>query len=608
MRIICFSLFFLFSAEAWSLDTLYIKTGTEKLDVLHHALFTKIEKSATIQEVLNQLREKPSQFSILDKANQGYSDKIIWVVIPIKIDPTDIEYRIEIQNPHLDYIQGFLVRADSIADFGKPTGDELLFQDRPAAHRNFIWLLPQSSEPETLTLIFRIEKLNSSLFLPFMIWETNAFRIHETKLLITYGICFGIILIVMVYSLGLGVVLKQRIQFLYVGMLSTSILYFLISEGFAFQFLYPTIQGINGFMRLIILAVSIIAFIIFAKSFLSIRHHHPKISSLLSGLVWLMLIMILITPIIGDFYLKYSSFFIPFILGITFLGTLLPLIVAVTTFRKQKETATFFLIAYSSILITSTFVRLEDVGWIERLSFNPVYIGTFVENMVFFAALGYRMKKVYDQRNEFSLKISRHQKEMMQSYVHGTEQERQRIARDLHDDIGSRMSHLKRQMESQHQHELMGQVDSLCTDIRNLSHQLAPQSIRFNSLTQMIEQQIYLLHQAGITVNFQHYDFPEVLNDSTKAELLRIMQEALNNILKHAHAKNADIQLFKHDNQLVITIEDDGRGFDEQNQQVGIGLANMRARAESLDGTMEVSSKPGQGTSILLTIPYTAGN
>jgi signal transduction histidine kinase len=170
------------------------------------------------------------------------------------------------------------------------------------------------------------------------------------------------------------------------------------------------------------------------------------------------------------------------------------------------------------------------------------------------------------------------------------------------------MSHLKRQMESQHQPELTKQVDSLCTDIRNLSHQLAPQSIRFNSLSQMIEQQIYLLHQAGIAVNFQQYDFPENLNLGTKGELLRIMQEALNNILKHAHAKHVDIQLFKHDKQLVITIEDDGRGFDETNHQAGIGLANMRARAESLDGTMEVSSKPGQGTSILLTIPHTAEN
>jgi signal transduction histidine kinase len=608
MRIICFSLFFLLSAEAWSLDTLRIQAGTTKQDVLHHALFTKSEQNASVQDILNRLREKPSQFSVLDKANQGYSDKIIWVVIPIQIELTDSEYRIEIQNPHLDYIQGFLVRGDSIADFGKPTGDELLFSQRPAAHRNFIWALPQSKQSETLALLFRIEKLNSSLFLPMVVWETNSFRIQETKLLITYGICFGIMLIVMVYSLGLGFLLKQRIQFLYVGLLATSILYFLISEGFAFQFIYPNVQGINGFMRLIILAVSTIAFILFAKSFLNIRQHHSIISIFLNCLVGLMAMMVLLTPVIADFYLKYSSFFIPFILGTTFLGNLLPLVVAVSTFRKQKETAIFFLIAYSAILITSTFVRLEDIGWIERLAFNPVYIGTFVENMVFFTALGYRMKKVYDQRNEFSHKISKHQKEMMQSYVHGTEQERQRIARDLHDDIGSRMSHLKRQMESQHQHELMGQVDSLCTDIRNLSHQLAPQSIRFNSLTQMIEQQIYLLHQAGIAVNFQQYDFPEDLNATTKAELLRILQEAMNNILKHAHAKNVDIQLFKHDHQLVITIEDDGHGFDEQNHQAGIGLSNMRARAESLDGTLEVSSKAGQGTSILLTLPHTADN
>lgn len=107
-------------------------------------------------------------------------------------------------------------------------------------------------------------------------------------------------------------------------------------------------------------------------------------------------------------------------------------------------------------------------------------------------------------------------------------------------------------------------------------------------------------------MNLQQYDFPENLDSEIKAELVRIVQEALNNIIKHARAKHTDIQLFKHDNELVITIEDDGQGFNEQQLPGGIGLANMRARAESLDGKLEISSKPGEGTSLLITIPYSA--
>jgi two-component system, sensor histidine kinase LadS len=601
MRIICFSLVWLLCGPALALDTLRLKAGFGKADVIKHALIARAGKEFRIQEIVEKLKSG-NDFQLLERANQGYSDNIFWVAIPLQTGNAKNLF-IEIQNPQLDHLDAFQLNGAKIIPLGETTGDEHFFSTRNVPHRNFIWRIPVT-DASTTTILFRIEKLNSSMVIPIFIWEADTFRQYDTKLLIFYGICFGIMLIVMLYSLAMGVILKQRIQFQYVVMVSVGILYFLVAEGLASQFLYPNQVGVNGFMRLLIIAANAITFIIFSNSFLNIKNYYPNVFKGLMGLVALLVVMALLVPLIGNFYLDHSAFFIPFTLTITFAGTFAPVVIAGFTFKKQRETSIFYLIAYSTILFTSTLVRLEDVGWIERFDFNPVYIGTFTENLIFFVALGYRTKKVYDQRNELSLRISKHQKEMMQSYVRGTEQERQRIARDLHDDIGSRMSHLKRQIESQKQISLLHEVENLCNDIRNLSHQLAPQAIRFNSLTQLIQQQGYQLHQAGIEVNLQQYDFPKELDDDTKAELLRIVQEALNNILKHSGAKQVDIQLFKHDNELVITIEDDGQGFDEQQLSGGIGLDNMRARAESLDGKLEISSKLDEGTSLLITIPY----
>jgi signal transduction histidine kinase len=584
-----------------ALDTLRLKSGFGKADALKHGLMIREDNKISVQEIVEKLKSG-NDFQLFERANQGYSNKIFWMAVSLQTGDAK-NLLIEIQNPQLDHLDAFQLNGTEIIPLGVTTGDEHFFSTRNVPHRNFIWRIPITNTSAT-TILFRIEKLNSSLVVPIFIWEADAFRQHDTKLLIFYGICFGIMLIVMLYSLAMGVLLKQRIQFQYVAMVSVGILYFLVAEGLASQFLYPNQVGVNGFMRLLIIAANAITFIIFSNSFLNIKNYYPNVFKGLMGLTVLLIVMALLVPLIGNFYLERSSFFIPFTLTITFAGTFVPVVIAGLTFKRQRETSIFYLIAYSTILFTSTMVRFEDVGWIERFDFNPIYIGTFTENLIFFVALGYRTKKVYDQRNEFSLRISKHQKEMMQSYVRGTEQERQRIARDLHDDIGSRMSHLKRQIESQKQFSLLPDVESLCNDIRNLSHQLAPQAIRFNSLTQLIQQQGYQFHEAGIDVNLQQYDFPNELDADTKAELLRIVQEALNNILKHAGAKQVDIQLFKHDNELVITIEDDGQGFDEQRLSGGIGLANMRARAESLDGKLEISSKPGEGTSLLISIPY----
>jgi signal transduction histidine kinase len=604
MRTIFYSLFYLLCLQVSAFDTLRINPSFERVDLLKRVAVIKTDRTVNIQAIAARVQEQPNAFTELTRANLGYTDKIVWVVIPFVNSYDDDKILLELQNPHLDYIDAYLLIGDSLATLGNPTGDNRAFNTRAIPYRHFLWPIPKSQRKTHI--IFRIEKLNSSLVVPLIAWHESAFLKHETQLLITYGLFFGIMLAVLLYSVGLGLILKQNIHFYYVGLIGMSLAYFVIDEGFGYQFLYRQWTGINSLMRVVILGINTIALILFSIQFLNIKHYKSSIATMLYGIITLLVIMIILTPVLSDFYLAHSSFFVPFALAVTFTGNLLPLLVAVLTRKEQRTNALFFLVAYSIVLITGTLVRLEDIGWIERLPFNPVYIGAFLENMIFFIALSYRTKKVYDQRNELALKINRHQKEMIQSYVRGTEQERQRVARDLHDDIGSRISHVKRQMESLNQHELLPEVDKLCNDIRNLSHQLAPQAIQFNSLAQLIEQQSYLLHQAGIKATLQQYDFPETIPTNIKTELVRIVQEGIQNIIKHAEAKQVDIQLFKHDNQLIITLEDDGNGFDVNRQHAGIGLTNMKARAESLDGMLEISSRPDHGTSIIISIPVPA--
>jgi signal transduction histidine kinase len=86
--------------------------------------------------------------------------------------------------------------------------------------------------------------------------------------------------------------------------------------------------------------------------------------------------------------------------------------------------------------------------------------------------------------------------------------------------------------------------------------------------------------------------------------LYRITQELINNVLKHAEAKNVSLQIGQRDEKIILMIEDDGKGFDVLAHKDGYGLHNLNARTQLMNGTMVIDSQVGKGTSVLIEIPY----
>jgi two-component system NarL family sensor kinase len=107
-----------------------------------------------------------------------------------------------------------------------------------------------------------------------------------------------------------------------------------------------------------------------------------------------------------------------------------------------------------------------------------------------------------------------------------------------------------------------------------------------------------------LTVNMQHFGFDKRLDSSVEIVLYRVVQELLNNVLKYAEATEAHVQLTWVANQVSLTVEDNGKGFDvaklEQNK--GAGIRNVQARVDYLNGKLDIQSKPDEGTSVLIEI------
>ena len=208
--------------------------------------------------------------------------------------------------------------------------------------------------------------------------------------------------------------------------------------------------------------------------------------------------------------------------------------------------------------------------------------------------------------------------QILRAMVKGEEQERVRIARDLHDSLGAVMASAKlrvntlghqlpelKSMDSYHIAEEL--IDEACHNVREISHDMMPGSLGKYGLQEAIGRMCATIEKSkpNISVNYIPFGLEDLDNDIVASNVLRIVQELLRNVIKHAAATEVIVQLTLEDQQLIITVEDDGKGFDQEDEQfqAGLGLESIQTRALSLHGQLEIQSQPGEGTTFTITIP-----
>jgi len=205
--------------------------------------------------------------------------------------------------------------------------------------------------------------------------------------------------------------------------------------------------------------------------------------------------------------------------------------------------------------------------------------------------------------------------------IHAQEQERQRIARELHDETSQVLTSLlislavlEESVETQEARERIADTRALAHStlraIRNLSIDLRPSALDDLGLLPALRWYVKEYQKkCAIEVEFQATGLKQRLPAEMETALYRIVQECLTNTAKHANAHRVTIMLREEPERVFGRIIDDGRGFDYEallktpGQELGLGLAGMHERAVLLDGTLDIHSVPGQGTTIEVNIP-----
>ncbi|MDP4148082.1 MAG: histidine kinase [Bacteroidota bacterium] len=224
----------------------------------------------------------------------------------------------------------------------------------------------------------------------------------------------------------------------------------------------------------------------------------------------------------------------------------------------------------------------------------------------------YKQKQRLQQQRIRELEKDR-QLVVVDAILKGQEEERIRLARDLHDGLGGLLSGVKFSLSNMKNNLLitpenmavfersLDMLDSSIKELRRVAHNMMPEMLTKYGLDEALKEYCHSINHAKLlTVTYQSHGMSKRLDQSTEIIIYRIVQELLNNILKHAGATDVFVQLIREESRLSVVVEDNGKGFDANlpENKEGAGLVNVRSRVDYLKGRLAIHAEPGKGTLI----------
>lgn len=227
----------------------------------------------------------------------------------------------------------------------------------------------------------------------------------------------------------------------------------------------------------------------------------------------------------------------------------------------------------------------------------------------------YRQKQMQTFKEKEMLKVN-FERQLLESQLEVQENIFDTISREIHDNVGQVLSLAKVQLNVMEEsadtnmslvREVKDGVGKALTDLRDISKSLSTDRVKFADLPDSIETELKRFERAiGLQTHFALVGAPREIQENKKLIIFRIIQESLQNILKHANATRVEVDMHYYATSLGIKVKDNGVGFAQNggHGRSGLGLSNIVKRAGLIGGNASIESEPGGGTTVQLTISY----
>jgi PAS domain S-box-containing protein len=287
--------------------------------------------------------------------------------------------------------------------------------------------------------------------------------------------------------------------------------------------------------------------------------------------------------------------------------------------NKRKSKTTFKKILkgkLSQVKSKDEYVKTNS-GDLHLIEWHDTYLKDKDENIIGTFSSGEDVTEKHLLKLYLADQQVKHRQERLAAILEATEKERKFLAYELHDGINQVLTTCKLLLESEISagngsafvQRTFNLIQEVIQNLRELSHELNPADLGNEGLYEAARKLVERINATGkmkVTANVKGLGYLKMLCPHISLSLYRIMQEALTNIIKHAEAKKVMINLVSTSRAVDMEIRDDGKGFDRNDEKIGLGLKTIYTRAEAIGGRAHISSSPGEGTllSVHVPIPY----
>jgi two-component system, sensor histidine kinase LadS len=543
----------------------------------------------------------------------SYKNSQFWISLDLSALPAgDSLVYLEVRNPHINYLGAWLVSEDGLQKEFALTGDHLAFNTRNVMHNQFVYKIDLKNK--RLRLVLLIDKRNEQLHVPLNFFTGNEFIQYNRTNNILEGLLLGISIFILLFTLFLYLNIKERLYVYYTLYVLMVAGYILTDFGLSFMFLYPNYPGIADFIRPLTISQAPIYYILFSRSLLDVRKHFPKMFAFTNAYIVFYLacfiLGFLVAPNTGPFRIFWLVF-----MQVLLVVSIIPVFVFAFMGLRRKVKYAGYIILASLIFTIATQVYMQYItGNLPdtMLIRNAVNIGFSIEICLLALALSVRFKNYKLHAEELLRQLNTQQEHIFKTVSEYQEKEMNRLSGHLHDSIGAGLSSIKYNLEAlQHSPSANGLLQStiedvtlLTDEVRNISHSLSPVLLQKKGLIQALKDLIAPFNRTGkIAIHLE--SIGSLHSSSFQNELLvyRLIQELLQNAVKHAHATEVMIQVILEDELISIFVEDNGRGFDRDHITEGLGFSQIKGLVTFVNGRFEVDSQVNKGCRVSIEFP-----
>ena len=546
--------------------------------------------------------------------NLGDGNESHWVIFEVQNKGKATQNLVlEMYSSKLDTIEFFvfsgytLIRATSAFSWQTPIAN----RDLPYRAFTYSLTLPIN---QTQTVVLRIVNTNGVLSIPIRLHQQKQFTLYIGNEELMHGLATGVMLLAFLLGLSLFLLSGKWLYFFYAGHIVGLALLLLAEEHYLNQYILPYSKLIAGPSAWAIGAtISIFNHNFFSLLFLKINLKKQGIWVCIGGIINISALFIGLWLTVGFTLTDTLS---EFVLYLCFAYVAFAAALLLYSLYNRIPEAYLYAIAISpfwALVLLTILNVLNIVPWLwsvkELVDFAPVF-----EIAILCIGLAYTFQRDQREKVKSLLVISNLREKVVSVRTDAQGAERRRVAADLHDNLGGMMSAIRLSIEAMDTSELSPKEKAVYenvltmtrqayNDVRLLAHNLQPEELEKFGLPEALQRLMNKLNDSQ-TIRFSlTMNTLGRLNKEIEFTLYSICLEMANNIVKHSQATEASFEFVDGGQHFQLLVADNGKGFIQNNTSAGMGMKNIQERTEQMEGTLEIHSRPGEGTLVRFMIP-----